>query len=414
MVDGMLILGSNGFLVQVLLLIGLLVSAGCYLLMLYSGREFFSARRRRPPVPHQLPPVTVLKPLKGLDVGLHRNLASLCEQDYGPFQIVFGVADGDDPAAALVRRLQAEYPQVDITLVVDARAYGTNYKVSNLHNMYRSAQHDVIVIADSDIRVQRDYLRRLVGHLQDPKVGLVTCLYRATHTGGLPTLMETLFINTDFANMVLVARKVERAAYAFGATIAIRRAVLDEIGGFLPLASQLADDYHLGYRVTQRGYEIALADQVVDTVIAVGTWQRLLQHQLRWARTYRICRPGGYFGTLLTHGPFWALLNVIYHDFSPLSGAASLAVVGLRYASAAILCRHYLRTELSLGQLLLVGPKDLLVSAVWFLAFLGDTVWWSGRRFRVQRNGEMIDVTPGLPVPAIIATEPGELGTEQL
>jgi len=389
---------------QLLLLIGLIASTAYYLLMLYSGREFFAAQRRVPEDVGDLPPITVLKPLKGLDVLLYENLVGLCEQDYDGFQLVFGVADGEDPAIAVVRRLQAEYPHLDIQLVIDARVYGSNYKISNLHNMYQAAKHDLIVIADSDIRVGRDYLRRLAGELRDPKVGLVTCMYRAVNTGGLPTLLEAMCVNTDFANMVLVARKVERTSYAFGATMAMRRQVLDEIGGFLPIANYLADDYLLGYRIVQRGYQLKVSDQLVDTVLAVGTWRKLAQHQLRLARTNRICRPGGYFGSFLTHGTFWAVLNVLYHQFSPLSCAASVGVVGLRYASAGILCRRYLRSDISLGQLLLLGPKDLFVSVVWLLAFLGDTVWWSGRRFRVERSGEMTDVTPGLTVPATIVT----------
>lgn len=386
-------------LIEGLLLIALGVSSACYLIGLYSGYEFF--RRRPPATPSRgkAPGVSVLKPLKGVDVGLYENLVSLCRQDYPGFQLIFGVADPDDPAISIVRRVQREHPGVAIELVIDGRVYGTNYKVSNLYNMYRRAKHDIIVIADSDIRVRPSYLRHLVAGLQDHRVGLVTCLYRAVNTGGWPTTIEALFINTDFAGLVMLARKVERATYAFGATIAIRREVLEEIGGFLPIANFLADDYQIGYRVALRGYELALSQEVVETVIAVPTWRRLLDHQLRWARTYRISRPGGYFGSILTHGTFWAVVNVLYHQFSPLSCLASLGVLGLRYLYAAALARWWLRSETGLGELLLVAPKDLFITAVWLLAFLGDTVSWSGRRFRVLRNGEMIDVSP-TPLPA--------------
>src|SRR5262249_51218014 len=184
-------------------------------------------------------------------------LSTLCTQDYPAFQIVFGVADADDPAAAVVAELRRRYPAVDMHLVVDGRIYGTNHKISNLHNMYRAAKHDLLVIADSDIRVPPDYLRRLAAQLSEPGVGIVTCPYRAVTTRGLPTLMESLFINTDFTPSVLVARLVEERRYAFGATIALRRSVLDEIGGFLPLANLLADDYYLGNRGADRGYGVA-------------------------------------------------------------------------------------------------------------------------------------------------------------
>jgi len=383
-------------LIEALIIVGLGASTFLYLLGLYSAHEFFS-RRKAAPAGGNLPPVTVLKPLKGVDVELHENLVSLCRQRYDRFQILLGVADPADPAVLLARRLQQEYPDVDIELVVDSRVYGTNYKVSNLHNMMQRAKHEVIVLADSDIRVGPDYLRRVVAPLSDPRVGLTTCLYRAVNRGGLPTLVESLFIHTDFDALVMVARKVEKSTYAFGATIALRRQVLDEIGGFLPLANYLADDYQLGNRVAARGYELALSDEIVDTVIAVGSWRRLFDHQLRWARTYRISRPGGYFGSILTHGTFWALLNVLYHHFSPLSCLISLAALSVRYFWAAAMSWHYLRANTSPLAMLLVAPKDLFVSMVWFLAFAGNTVAWSGRHFRVLRSGEMVDMSSTPP-----------------
>lgn len=376
---------------QIIIGIGLIGSTLYTLVMLYSAREFF-ALRRRPEDDGDLPSISVLKPLKGLDVELFQNLSVLCQQNYGRYQVIFGVADADDPAVAVVRELQAAYPTVDIELVVDGRIYGSNHKVSNLHNMYQRAKHDVIVIADSDIRVGPDYLRGLVGPLRESGTGLVTCLYRARNAGGLATLVESLFINTDWCHMVLVARKVERTSYAFGATIAMKRKILDEIGGFLPIVDYLADDYQLGQRVVERGYQAVLAEQVLETVIYLGSWRRLVQHQLRWARTYRICRPGGYFGSVLTHGTLWAILNVLFHGFSAASVLVSGGVLALRHASAALLCWRYLRTETRLSELLLLVPKDLFISFIWFLAFAGDTVTWSGRRFRVHKSGRMQEV----------------------
>jgi ceramide glucosyltransferase len=317
----------------------------------------------------------------------------LCQQDYDRYQLIFGVADAADPAVAVVRQLQAAYPNVDIELVVDGRIYGSNHKVSNLHNMYQHAKHDVIVIADSDIRVETNYLRGLIKPLDEPGTGLVTCLYRARSAGGWATLVESLFVNTDWCHMVLVARKVERTSYAFGATIAMKRTILDEIGGFLPIADYLADDYQLGQRVVERGYQAVLADQVLETLISLGSWRRLIQHQLRWARTYRICRPGGYFGSVLTHGTLWALRNVLFHGFAPTSILVSTAVLALRHFGAGMLCWRYLQTDTKAWELLLLVPKDLFISFIWFLAFAGDTVTWSGRRFRVFRSGRMVDLT---------------------
>jgi ceramide glucosyltransferase len=242
---------------------------------------------------------------------------------------------------------------VALSLVIDPRVYGANYKVSNLHNMYRHAKYDVVVLADSDIRVGPEYLAHVVEPLRNKNVGVSTCLYRAVNTGGLPTLVESLFINTDFANLVMLARKVETASYAFGATIAMRREVLEEIGGFLPIANLLADDYEIGYRAFQRGYVNELSTEVVDTVLSVGSWRRLYDHQVRWARTYRVNRPGGYFGSLLTHGAFWALLNVVYNGFSPLSCVVSGLLLTLRYVAAARMAWVHLKTDHSVAEMAL-------------------------------------------------------------
>jgi len=387
--------------IQLLLGLGILVSLWYYLTSYYGARDFF---RRSQPLADDatLPGVTILKPLKGLDVDLFDNLSTFCRQDYPTFQVIFGVADADDPALQIVRRLREQYPRVRIDLVVDGRIYGTNYKVSNLHNMYQQAAHEVIVLADSDIRVRSDYLRRIVAPLRDPRIGIVTCMYRAVNSGGLPTLIESLSINTDFTPSILVARLVEARRYAFGATIALRRAVLEEVGGFLALSNLLADDYFLGNRVAARGYTVALSDLVVETVLAVGSWQRLLDHQLRWARTYRSTRPGGYFALVLTHGSLWATLNLFYNHFSGGAWAVAALTYGLRMVTASVIANRYLHAPQRFAETLLVPLKDLFVSAVWLLAFLGNTVHWSGHEFRVLKNGEMVPVAPpaaAQPVP---------------
>ena len=378
-------------LLQLPIALGLIASGIFYAVEIWSAYQFF--RPRPATQPPFRPPITVLKPLKGVDFELYENLATFCRQIYPEFEIICGVADPADPAIEVVRRLQRDFPKVSLSLVVDSRVYGTNYKVSNLHNMYQHAKHDVIVLADSDIRVGPEYLAHVVEPLRNRQVGVSTCLYRAVSTGGVPTLIESLFINTDFANLVMLARKVERASYAFGATIAMRREVLEEIGGFLPIANLLADDYEIGYRAFQRGYVNELSTEVVDTVLSVGSWRRLYDHQLRWARTYRINRPGGYFGSILTHGTFWALLNVLYNGFSPASCAVSGLLLALRYVAAGRMAWTHLKTDHGYAALALVAPKDLFVTAVWFAAFAGNTVVWSGHRFAVDRAGAMQDLT---------------------
>ncbi len=378
-------------LIQLIIGVGLGASAFCYLLGLYSAERFFSSESA-PPSEGPRAGISVLKPLKGSDVGLYDNLAALCRQQYGSFQILCGVADEGDPATAVVRRLQRDFPEVDLELIVDHRLYGANHKVSNLMNMYQRAKHDVIVIADSDIRVGPEYLANLDRAVSEPGVGLATCPYRAINCGPLPTLVEALSINTDFMPLVMLARMVETSTYAFGATIAIRRQILEEIGGFTTLVNSLADDYQLGYRVAAKGYRLALIDEVVDTVLAIPNWRQLLDHQLRWARTYRICRPGGYFTSIVTHGTLWALINVLYNSFSPTACVASASVLALRYASAMTIGWRHLKAETSWPAMLAVPIKDLFFDVLWVLAFAGDTVVWGGNRFRVDRNGEMTEI----------------------
>ena len=385
---------------------GLLVSCWYYLASYFGARRFFSLRGRVTPLAGEdLPGVTILKPLKGLEPNLSENLASFCRQDYPKFQIVFGVADPQDPAIGIVRKLRSAFPQVDIELVVDPRIHGTNYKVSNLINAYRVARYDYLVIADSDIRVPRHYLRTLMADLVRPEVGVVTCLYRAQTGGGWPTRIEALFVNTDFAPSVFVARMVETTRYAFGATMAIRREVLEKIGGFAALSRYLADDFFLGNLVTRHGYRVEISPLIVDTVLAVPTWRRLVEHQLRWSRTYRSVRGGSYFALVLTHGSFWALANVFVHASDPRAWAVAAALLALRLGVARLLAQRYLDVHLSGADLALVPLKDVFLTAMWATAFLGNTVQWSGRRFRVVAHGEMIPVEPEASVEAR-ATEP--------
>src|SRR5438093_9965740 len=263
----------------------------------------FLRRARRGKWHGTLPPVTVLKPLKGPGVELYENLASFCRQSYPSYQIVFGVADAHDPAVAVVQRLRRDFPEHDTVLAVGS-GRGTNRKVANLEHMMPHARHDVLVMSDSDIRVGADYLRTMVGPLADPAVGLTTCLYRGRGTFGLPSIIESLFINTDFVPNALVAQWVQPFRYAFGASIAVKRAALERIGGFASFADYLADDYQLGRRVADAGYRLVLLPYVVATILDSVTLRHVLRHPVRWARTYRVCQPVGWFFSVVADGAY--------------------------------------------------------------------------------------------------------------
>jgi ceramide glucosyltransferase len=373
-----------------LLMAGLLLVASLYYLFtLYAARRLF---REAASAVETFPPVSIFKPLKGAPADLYAHLASFCRLDYPAWQILCGVRDPRDPAVTVVQRLRHDFPERDIVLVVDPEVIGSNYKVSTLHRLAREAKYDVFVISDSDVRVEPDYLRALIPPLADPQVGLVTCPYRGGATSPLPALLESLLINTGFAPLILVASQVEKTTYAFGATIAVKRHCLEQIGGFAVLADYLADDYYLGHFVARAGYRARLVPYVVETCPGVVTFGELFHHQLRWARTQRTCRPGGYFGTLVTYGTVWALLGLVAFGPSPLMRTLALGTLGLRLLSAAVIGGAFLKAPLTLRALWLVPFADVLSFIVWCASLRGSTVRWSEYTFQVQRDGKMARV----------------------
>ncbi len=381
------------------------IGTGYQLFQFFAAARFFRRARRaalawRGDFP--LPPVTVLKPLKGPGVDLYANLASFCTQDYPDYQIVFGVADPADPAVAIVRQIRRDFPACDIALSIGDMP-GANRKVANLRHMMEHARHDVLVMSDADIRVRPDYLRSMVAPLAAPRgdrrLALTTCLYRGVGRFGLASLVESLFINTDFIPMVLTAQSVQRFRYAFGASIAVTREALDRIGGFGALADYLADDYLLGNRVAKAGYHLVLLPYVVETVLDSATLGDVWRHQLRWARTYRSQQPVGWFFSVVTHAVLWGVAAVAATGGSMLGWTVLLAAVGARIFSLAAIMR-LLGERDTPRHLWLVPPKDLISSTVWLTAFLGRRVNWGGELLRVQRDGRMVPVTPpGRPRP---------------
>ena len=380
-----------------LLLLVVAVATGYQLFSLVCAWLFARWQRRelaRPRLADEaLPGVTMLKPLCGAVPETYDNLASTCRLDYPKLQIVFGVADAADPAIAIVKRLQRDFPDVDVELVVSADRIGSNAKVSNLHNMLQRAKHEVMVIADGDIRAPRDYLRTIVPYLDEPRTGLVTCMYRGIGSRTLANRVEALFINTDFGPMVTVARQVERMTYAFGATICMRRRVFEELGGFRAIADHLADDYQLGNMAVARGYQSVLAPVVTETVLDLDTMAEVFQHQLRWARTYRICRPGGYLASIVTHSTLWATLYLLSTGLSDGGLAVFGAAVGVRLLAAGLIAHGILGVSRIWRDLWLVPAKDLFISSIWVAAFLGQTVRWGGTDFAVMPDGRMVPAT---------------------
>ncbi len=331
------------------------------------------------------PPVSILKPLKGADPEMYESFRSHGLQDYpADYEIIFGVNDLSDPAAAEVERLQREFPDRQIRLVVCPATGGTNRKVTNLVRMLREARHEYVVINDSDIRVPANYLRDIVSHFADPKVGMVTALYRGVPDKTIWSRVESMII-ADFAGGILSALVVDRGIkFALGSTLAISKKMLATIGGLEPLSSFLADDYELGYRTYQAGYRVALASVVVETFLPAYSFRQMYEHQLRWGRTMRDLRKSAYAGILFTYGLPWAILAALFAGFAPWSVALLAVVLVARLASTYSYARWVVLDQHCRRNLWLVPLRDAIGVLVFVASFLGNTVTWRGEVFRLK------------------------------
>ncbi len=312
----------------------------------------------------EFPGVSVLKPVRGLDPSFYAAIRSQAAQDYpGPFEILFGVANASDPAIAEIEHLKAEFPSVR---VVFSTASAPNTKVAVLCDLDREAVHPLRVVNDSDIRVRPDYLRRVVAPLADSRTGLVTCLYRA-HADAFPARWEALGVATDFAPSTLVAPLVGVNEFGMGSTLAFRAGDLARIGGFGAVADYIADDYQIGKQISGLGLRVHLSKTVVDTTLGGVTWRDVWLHQVRWARTIRVSRGGGYAGLPVTHASLWALVALCCGWWW-----SGLSLLALRYAMGLIAGVGVLRCGVTARMWPLIPLRDLWGSAVWAVGLVGS------------------------------------------
>jgi ceramide glucosyltransferase len=346
-----------------------------------------------PPVPETAPRVAILKPLRGLTEDLRNKIISYLELDYASVGYYFGVSDNRDRAAEVPTSLRDSYPQKQITLVVGAEPGCSNRKVAKLIAMAEQVPDaDIIVIGDADIAVDSDHLRRLVGELAaDPKKGVISCMYRARPSGSLASRLEALSVNTDFTPMVMLSAAVEPVRYALGATIAIKRAALEQIGGFHAIKDYLADDFHLGKLAADHNWDIGLSSSIVTTVAHERTFGDFWNHQLRWARTYRTTRPLS-LATITTHGPFWGLILLLASRGSYFAVALFLFLIAARLAMSTLMLRNVLRLPELMRDVWLVPLKDLCMTGIWFTSLFGNQVEWAGRRLEILANGTIREV----------------------
>ncbi|HVW84721.1 MAG TPA: bacteriohopanetetrol glucosamine biosynthesis glycosyltransferase HpnI [Bryobacteraceae bacterium] len=356
------------------------ILVGCgiaYNLLAIAGALRF---RRRKTIPPFRPPVSILKPVRGRDPHFFEAIRSHATQNYPEFELLFGVADPDDPAIPDILRLQRDFPALPIRIAATAND-APNRKAGSLAILAREARYGVLLVNDGDILVEPDYLARVISLLEDEQIGLVTCLYRGRGLSR-PAKAEALGIATEFAPSVLVARLLSSTGFALGSTMAFRKRELEAIGGFEAIREYLADDYQLGARISSLDKRVAMADTIVETNLGAGSWRDVWKHQVRWSRTIRISRPGGYFGYLVTQATFWCLVAAV-------SGYGKVAVAGMAVRLAAAACAMRALGTGGYASLVAVPLRDLFGFAVWGAGIFGNAVEWRGVRYRLLPDGRM-------------------------
>lgn len=380
--------------IEIVAILGCLFSSAYYLLCLWSASVFVRARNSAASSLQQFrPPVTILKPLKGIDPDIYEAFRSHCLQDYHEYEIIFGVSDSNDPAVASVDQLKREFPQIPISLIVCPTILGANVKVSNLEQMVQSARYEHLIVNDSDIRVERDYLQKVLAPFADDRVGMVTCLYRGAPASTVGSHLEALGISTDFSAGVLVAQQIEGGLhFGLGSTLAFRRTDLDRMGGFKTIVDFLADDYELGRRIADFGKKVVLSSTIVETHLPAYDFGGFVSHQMRWARGVRDARLGGYMGLVSTFGLMWSLLAVIAANGAPWAWEVLAVVMLMRFSVAFRVGKSALLDQNLVSQLWLLPIRDLIAVGIWIVSFFGHTVVWRGEKFTLK-NGRLARIS---------------------
>ncbi|HKT49432.1 MAG TPA: bacteriohopanetetrol glucosamine biosynthesis glycosyltransferase HpnI [Candidatus Angelobacter sp.] len=341
-----------------------------------------------PPDPLSSPGISVLKPLCGHDEGLEENLRSFFVQEYPNYEVLFGVHRSDDPAAAVAEKIIQEYwnGPVKARLIVTGESPIPNAKAFSLNRLVREAQHGLLVMCDSDVRVEPDLLSRLAREFENSRVGLITCPYRAVPGKSMWSRTEAVGMNTELLGGVMVARMVEGMRFALGCTIAVRREILEAMGGFGYLQEFLAEDFVIGQRTAEMGYEVLLSSAVIQHRIGSQSMLRNFAHRLRWARSTRRSRPAGYWGQLFTYPLPLALLVVALW---PVAWPVLIVTIALRTAAAIATAEFVVHDPLLRRQCWLLPLQDLLGFVVWLGGFLGDKIIWRDRKCTVLRDGRL-------------------------
>ena len=349
----------------------------------------FFRRERARTLPNYTSPASILKPVRGVDFGSYENFASFCRQGYPDYEILFAVNDGEDPAVPVIQRIIAEFPERRIRLLVGAEHLGANRKVNKLARLAREAQNEVLVLTDGDVRVGSQFLREIVGPLADRKIGAVTCFYRGIAEKNLGAEIEAVGASSDFFAGVLMAGWMEGITFALGASIATTKEWIAKMGGFEAIADTLADDYELGNRIAKAGGEVVLSRETVWTMYPAQTLRSFWDHQVRWARTVRQCRPLSYGGLLFTQGLPWALLAAFVAPVKWIGGVYLLVYLILRLAMAWTVGVWVVGDQVLRRKIWLVPLRDAIHFLIWLASFGSNRIRWGNAEYLI-RHGRMV------------------------
>jgi ceramide glucosyltransferase len=338
------------------------------------------------------PPLSILRPVRGLDRDTYDNYASFCRQDYPDFEMIFCVSDEREPAIPVIERIIADFPQRPIRLIVGSPPLGVSDKVNKLCRLVREARHEIIVISDSDVRVGPGFLRNFIANFANPEIGGVSCLYRGISDGSLGSDLETLGNSTDFVPGVLVAWLIGGVDFMLGAVMGTTKRQLAAIGGFESLVDHLSDDYELGNRIAKSGHRVEISREPVAVVYPAQSLPQALRHQLRWNMTVRCSRPWGHFGLLFSQGLPWALLAVVLAPHWIVAVAYLLAYAGLRTAVAWRIGVSLMRDSLVKRKLGMLPLRDAVAFFIWLWSFFPQRIHWRGQDFYI-RNKRLVPIT---------------------
>jgi ceramide glucosyltransferase len=365
-----------------------------YLIALFSAWQFFRRTSPRSAASQPFtPPVSNLKPIRGLDPDAYENFATFCRQDYPDYELLFCVGEEDDPAVPILQKLARDFPERRIRILVGSGGTGTNDKVVKLARLVREAQHDVVVISDSDVRVQADYLRTMVAPLADPKVGAVTCFYVSIEDKTLTDSLQTVGMFSDFYPGILVARQLDGVKFALGPTIVTTRARLAGFGGYEAIDNRPADDLLVGRLIAEQGYEVELLPYTILTVADYASMRDLLLKRLRWIVVMRHLRPWGHLGLLLTQGLPWSLAALAIHP----SGGVALGYLGTYFAMRCAMTWTVGIRGLKQGvlwkKLGLIPVWDAMAFGIWLTSFSRNSIRWRNSEYYI-RDGRLVPVNP--------------------